>query len=265
MVPARNEVPDNALLAAYQKLDTFGLVWKSRELVIGPGMLGSGIELFTLTGRAALDVYVRLPRPGLVTDPAWRGRLQVYAVGGEVEVLVAEALVQFPFEEGRFLRLRDKYAPRWRVRFKLDVIPPDIQTPFKAEFLATAFGESNTLPPVYQPFFVPDPVQTATLSYGPVGLSSFSCIVDPVALVPQFVGLYDTDPAIPVFNSSTLRQRWTAPPGGQIQWHGLATVPYRTGLVLFVASDLAFTPGANVACWGQLDRTAELEVTMGTP
>lgn len=258
-------MPDDALLTAYQKLQTFGLVWKSRELVIGPGMLGSGIELFTLTGRAALDVYIRLPRPKPATEPPWRGRLQVYAVGGEVEVLVAEGLVQFPFEEGRFLRLRDKYAPRWRVRFRLDSIPPDIALPFKAEFLATAFGESNTLPPVYVPFSQPSLLQSVTLSWGPVGLSSFSAIVDPAALVPQYVGLYDTDPSIPVFNDTTLRQRWAVLPGGQVQWHGLATVPYRSGLVLLVASDLLHTPGASAVCWGQLDRTAELEVTAGTP
>lgn len=265
-IPSQNIRPDDALLAAYQKLESFGLVWKSRQLVINAGMVGNGFELFTMTGRAALDVYVRVPKPKPDTEPPWRGRLQVYAVGGEVEVLVAEALVQFPFEEGRFLRLRDKYAPRWRVRFKLDSVPPDIALPFAAEFLAVAFGESNTLPPVYVPFSYPVMFQQQLVCPGACGLSSINILQDVTASIPNYVGLYDTDPSVPVFNDSTLRQRWLIQPGQHIHWQGLATMPYRQALWCVAMKTIVHDPGESATvCWGQLDRTAELEVTAGTP
>lgn len=255
---ARNLRRDDAGLVEEQGLHTLGLAWKSRELALTQATLGQEVDLFAMPGRAALDVYARIPTAQGV-QPGWRLRLKTYASGGDVDILVAESVLHLPDRVGRVVRLRDRYAPRWKVRLLTEAVPPDLGPALRLSWLATAFGESNTLPPVYLPFRQNLPLQTATLWQGPAGISSASILVPPTAAALQLVGLYDTDPAAPVFDDTTLRQRWAVAPGQSVQWHGVSTVTYRTAVVLYSAVDMIHTAGEPVSIWGTLDATAELE------
>ncbi len=241
-------------LAHEQGVSTDGLWWKERS-AWARGTTEQ--ELFILTGRSCIDIY---QRPLSLLEAPTKAILRAYALGGEVEVLLAEAGIELGVKAGRVLRVRDRYAPR--VRLTLQLISPGPffdPAPVNLAWLASAFGMSSSLPAVYTGVAQPLSVQSFQVHSGPCGLADFNLLWDVGAAAPAYVGLYDTNAGL--FTNGTLRARWYVQPGQQIAFRSLSPLAFREQPVAFAAADLAHTPSADTALswWGQIDLTSEVE------
>ena len=252
--PALQGTNRRAGLAHEQGIATEGLWWKERS---GWARGTAEQEIFTLSGRSCVDVY---QRPLSKLEAPTKAILRAYALGGEVEVLIAQAGLELGVKPGRVLRLRDRYAPRVRVTIQLLSRGPFFDpTPVNIAWLASAFGTSSSLPAVYTGVAQPRSVQSFEVYSGPCGVQDLNLLWDVAAAAPAYVGLYDTNAGL--ISDGTLRARWYMRPGEQVSFRSLSPLAFRSQPIAYAAADLAHTPSPDAALswWGQVDLTSEVE------